>query len=382
MVILFAKKNLRRYILYIFYIATKKIIIISFLLLISIYYTISKKAKKFSNNITNISALPPSEHYKILLPRYKYHPLKDISPEERFNLFKLEDSIDYQKMKETGKDKYIYNICTITKIKKENLYIRDFVEYYIKLGVDKFYFGDDNPENIENLSDVLDDYIKKGIIDIEYVYKRNLTHEEFFEYSFRSLKLRCNWFMFIDVDEYLELKNMTLKDYLNMPVFDKCDVIKIHWLPFDDNGLLYYDNRPLFERFNHPVYNNVYGDFHKSIVRGKDYNGIVFDATMHQPKITTVPEQCDALGNFERLDVGYLGIPKYDYGFFRHFIFRTAEEFAVKILRGYHPGEKRSQTLLVDNFFSVNNFTEEKLRIIEHILNKSFPKYHINNNTQ
>ena len=28
--------------------------------------------------------------------------------------------------------------------------------------------------------------------------------------------------MFIDVDEYLELTNMTLKDYLNMPVFDKC----------------------------------------------------------------------------------------------------------------------------------------------------------------
>ena len=39
-----------------------------------------------------------------------------------------------------------------------------------------FYFGDDNPENIENLSDVLDDYIKKGIVDIEYVFKRNLTH--------------------------------------------------------------------------------------------------------------------------------------------------------------------------------------------------------------
>ena len=39
--------------------------------------------------------------------RYKYHPLKEIKPEEKFNLFKLEDSIDYQKMKETGKDKYI-----------------------------------------------------------------------------------------------------------------------------------------------------------------------------------------------------------------------------------------------------------------------------------
>ena len=361
----YQKKNLLRYILYIFYITTKKIIIISFLLLISIYYTISKKAKKFSNIITNIkvniSALPPSEHYKILLPKYKYHPLKDISPEERFNLFKLEDSIDYQKMKQTGKDKYIYNVCTITKIKKENLYVRDFVEYYIKLGIDKFYFGDDNPENIENLSDVLDDYIKKGIIDIEYVYKRNFTHEEFFEYSFRSLKFRCKWFMFIDVDEYLELKDITLNDYLNMPVFDKCDVIKIHWLPFDDNGLLYYDKRPFMERLNHPVYNNVYGKFHKSIVRGKNYDGVLFDKSMHQPNLNTVSEQCDALGNFERLKVGYLGVPKYQYGFFRHYIFRTAEEFSIKKIRDIHKGVKFNLEGIVDNFFKVNNFTEEKL---------------------
>ena len=40
----------------------------------------------------------------------------------------------------------------------------------------------------------------------------------------------------------------------------ECDVIKIHWLPFDDNDLLYYDKRPFMERLNHPVYNNVYGD--------------------------------------------------------------------------------------------------------------------------
>ena len=377
----YQKKNLRRYI---FNISTKKIIIISILLLISIYYTISKKAKKFSNNITeikvNISALPPSEHYKILLPKYKYHPLKDIKPEERFNLFKLEDSIDYQKMKQTGKDKYIYNVCIITKIKKENLYVRQFVEYYIKLGVDKFYFGDDYPENIENLSDVLDDYIKKGIIDIDYIFKRNISHEEFFEYSFRSLKFRCKWFMFIDVDEYLEFtnKNMTINDYLNMPVFDKCDVIKIHWLPFDDNGLLYYDNRPLFERFNHSVYNNFFGKFHKSIVRGKNYDGVVFDKSMHQPNLNTVSEQCDALGNFERLKFGYLGIPKYKYGYLRHYSQKTAEEFAVKMIRGNHQGVKFNLEEELNYFFRLNKFTEEKLRVIEHILNRTFPKYHKN----
>ena len=38
---------------------------------------------------------------------------------------------------------------------------------------------------------------------------------------------------------------MTLKTYLEMPIFDKCDVIRIHWIIYDDNDLVYYDNRTL-----------------------------------------------------------------------------------------------------------------------------------------
>ena len=39
-------------------------------------------------------------------------------------------------MKELGKDTYIYNSCMVTKAKHENLYIREFVEYYLNLGVE------------------------------------------------------------------------------------------------------------------------------------------------------------------------------------------------------------------------------------------------------
>ena len=38
-------------------------------------------------------------------------------------------------MKETGKEKYIYYSCMISIAKHENLYVREFVEYYLKLGV-------------------------------------------------------------------------------------------------------------------------------------------------------------------------------------------------------------------------------------------------------
>ena len=325
------------------------------------------------------SSLSPNEHYKILFPKIKYHNYKRISPEDEINLFKLEDSSDYQKMKETGKDNYIYYSCVITKAKHENLYVREFVEHYLNLGIEKFYFGDDNEENIENLSDILDDYIKKGIVDVEYIFYRNMSHWDFFEYTFRAVKLRCKWFLLFDMDEFLEFtdKNMTIKTYLDMPVFDKCDAIKIHWMIFDDNNLIYYDNRTLKERFSHPLTINKLNSFHKSILRGKNYSGSLFTKLdhVHQPN-ENFTTQCDALGNIEKLRKGILGRPKFKYCFIRHHTYKTAEEFAVKLIRGRHRGVKYELDKILDYFFKVNKLTEEKIQLIEHIINKTFPKYH------
>ena len=358
----------------------KKVILILLLIL----YLIFIIYKKNISSQSSLSSLLPQtksqiiEHFKSLLPKYKYHPLKKIKPEERINIFKLEDSIDFKIMKEAKKDKYIYDICIVTTAKYENLYARQYVEYYLKLGVDKFYIGDDNPENTENLFDILDDYIKKGIVDVETMRARNLTQMYFYEYSFRAVKLRCNWLMYIDMDEYLEFndKNMTIKSYLHMPVFDKCDTVKIHWLPYDDNNLVFYDNRTLMERLNHSVNLYDFTRFHKSIVRGKDYKGNMFYDSIHQPNTSTVTEQCDALGDFERLKLGYLGYPKFKYGYFRHFTYKTAEEFSLKMIRGNNGREKYNYDKKLEDFFHLNKFSKEKLGVIEEILNRTFPKYH------
>ena len=44
-------------------------------------------------------------------------------------------------MKETRKENYIYYACAIATAKHENLYVREFVEYYLKLGVENFILG-------------------------------------------------------------------------------------------------------------------------------------------------------------------------------------------------------------------------------------------------
>ena len=171
---------------------------------------------------------------------------------------------------------YKYFICFCAIGKKENLYVWELVEYYIKSGVDKFYFGDNNEINTEKLSDVLQDYINNKtveIINLIGVKKKRLSIK-FYTEMYNIHKSDCNWMMFYDFDEFLDFtdKNMTVKKFLSDEKFDKCDIVKINWLIFNDNDLLYYDNRSLNERFTKPVYNYPLNSFVKPIVRGTYLN--------------------------------------------------------------------------------------------------------------
>ena len=118
---------------------------------ILVYFIYSKKSNIKNNIIINLNSVSKEDHFNLIFPKYKKH---QYDKNDNRILFKLEDSYDYKIMKETGKDKYIYEVCTVTKAKYENLYVRDFIKHYLNIGVDKFYFGDDNQENIENLSDI------------------------------------------------------------------------------------------------------------------------------------------------------------------------------------------------------------------------------------
>ena len=190
-------------------------------------------------------------------------------------------------------------------------------------------------------------------------------------------------FLLYDIDEYLEFvdENMTLRNYLEMPVFNKCEVIKIHWMIYDDNNLIYYDNRTLKERFTHALPDNSFNIYHKSIIRGKNYDGILFSDihSLSQPN-ESITIQCDAIGNIEILGKYRLGRPNYKYCFIKHYTYKTAEEFAVKLLKGLHQGKKYEMERLIDYFSKVNNLTNEKLRLIEIIVNRTFQNFHKNKN--
>ena len=58
-------------------------------------------------------------------------------------------------------------LCCIAKL--ENLYIKEFVEYYKKLGFDNICLYDNNDEDGEHFEDVINDYIESGYVILKNV---------------------------------------------------------------------------------------------------------------------------------------------------------------------------------------------------------------------
>ena len=173
----------------------------------------------------------------------------------------LNDLIDLKTRNKTQTMKIA--LCSVGK--KENLYAKEFIEYYINLGVNHIFIYDDNEKNDEKIGDIipLEYYLN---ISLYETHSKNITHQsEAFSDCYKNNLEKFDWFIMLDMDEYLYIVNDTLERYLNNPTIKKCDIIKINWVISRDNNLIYYEPKPLFERFGPPF---IKSKFIKSIIRG------------------------------------------------------------------------------------------------------------------
>ena len=60
-------------------------------------------------------------------------------------------------------------VSIITCIKQENEYIKEWLDWHIKCGIDHFYLCDNNDNNYTpKLQNIIQNYIDKGIVTIFY----------------------------------------------------------------------------------------------------------------------------------------------------------------------------------------------------------------------
>ena len=136
-------------------------------------------------------------------------------------------------------------VCLCSPGKEENKYIKEFVAYYKNYGVDKIYLYDNNNINGEHFEEVIDDFIKSGFVEIINFRGKNRALYDMMNDCYKKNYMKYDWLIFYEIDEYIHLKNKTIKTFLNDKCFRRCQIIKLNWILHTDNNLIYYDNRTL-----------------------------------------------------------------------------------------------------------------------------------------
>ena len=267
-------------------------------------------------------------------------------------------------------------LCTMGK--QENLYIQEFIEYYIKLGIDQIFIYDDNDYNKEKINNEHINKLYKKYLKIYRNIKLRIKNQiDAFTECYNNNKNQFDWFLMVDMDEFLVIVNDKLKTYLSRTIFNKCDFIKINWIIPTDNNLLYYDKRPLFERFKGPYKKSIYI---KSIIRGNISNLKYY---VHSPYYS--PQKnitCNNIGkiiNYKNINFESINKINIRKAYIIHYKYKSTEEYINKCKRGYGNwfGSKLKDVIdyKIKEYFEDNIITKEKIDFFEKELKINLTKY-------
>ena len=98
-------------------------------------------------------------------------------------------------------------VCLCTIAKNENLYAREFVEYYHLLGFKKIIIFDNNEIQGEKINDIIFDYLKNNFVEIIDIRGLSSVQIGVYNYCYKKYNHFFDWLAFFDFDEYLYIKN-------------------------------------------------------------------------------------------------------------------------------------------------------------------------------
>jgi len=290
-----------------------------------------------------------------------------------YNIFQLLNSFNIINKSGT-------KVCICVSGKKENKYIKEFVEHYKSLGIDKIFLYDNNDLNDEKFETVLSDYIKDEFIQI-FNYRGKISSQlKIYEKCYNSNKNKFDWFIFFDIDEFIHLNNYNrIKDFLNEKKFKDCKLIYFNCVRHTDNDLLYYDNRSLSERFPTVLWNSTMYTL-KTIMRGKNKNNVRFQTTHWLNR--GLKGGCNVFGKVvfptKKVRLGYkINHKKFQQYYIDHYCFKSTEEYINKINKGdgVFGYNNRIKMHKINLYFGYNKITSEKINYIEKKTNLRLDKF-------
>lgn len=240
-------------------------------------------------------------------------------------------------------------VCAI--VKNENLYLRDWVDYHLRLGFDKIFIYDNN--NVEKPELVIYDYLINGKVSItKWENQTNPNGDSTMNrhiYNQISSYNDCiknnqdfDWIAFIDVDEYIRISgSLSIKDIISGNIYQERDAVLLSWRMMGEPSALYYENIPVQERFSkqlNGVYAGVQGyEIIKSFVNIR--SGVTFSEQLYNNHSPNTKNACTATGYHLPWWDGEcqrVNPPCYEVMWIDHYYTKSLTEYLIKSITSTH----------------------------------------------
>lgn len=260
-------------------------------------------------------------------------------------------------------------LCAIAK--NENKYILEFINYYRNMKFNKIIIYDNNEINGEQFFEILKYFIRINFVKIINIRGFQRPQKNAYSQCYNDNKYNYDWIAFYDIDEFLFLLNNTyISDFLSSTNFKYCQSIIINWKYYADNDKLYYEPKPVQERFINPIQitwkikkrKYIYSGA-KSIVRGG------LNVTWgHFPHYFNNTVNCRPNGYILE---NYFSPPDYSNAYIKHYTTKSTEEYVEKLNKG--DVCENYNIRFVDYkikyyYFLFNKITKQKIELIKNKL--------------
>lgn len=240
-------------------------------------------------------------------------------------------------------------VCAIAK--NEGAYFREWIEWHLGVGVEKFYIYDNDSE--DNTREVLKPYIESGVVEYNYFPGKKMQLAAYDDCLERH-RLDTRWIAIIDLDEFIvPVKDKSITQFLDR--FEDASVVEINWLVYGSGGARKKLPGGVMERFRcHSLPDHILNRHVKSIVNPRR----VFSVIGCHEVARLCGKAYDSHGN--RINRNFRDrTPQQDVIRINHYAIKSYEEFLGKRARGRARCKDKIRGLEYFDQYDLNDICEE-----------------------